>query len=72
MGRIIPKEVAEALEGSNYSLTTGSRHIQIRIDDRLVSILPMRGAHSADRATKNVIAAIRRAKRGVYPDDGTR
>lgn len=59
----LPAEVREALEakGRPWLIEEGRRHQKIKIDGRLVGILPKKPVGSGGRAQKNVIAQIRRA-----------
>lgn len=60
----LPKQVQQALDdtGLPYAVEPGKRHRKIRVEGRLVGILPMH-THDADngRACKNIVAQIRRA-----------
>jgi hypothetical protein len=54
--------IREVLDGSGLSwcLTKGKRHYQVRLDGKLVGILPYGKVVSADRDLKNMVASIRR------------
>lgn len=58
-----PRQVLAALNatGLPYAFHTGSKHIQIRICERMVGILPIDGNGIEGRAMRNVISQIRRA-----------
>lgn len=60
----IPKPVRAALEakGRPWVIEEGTRHQKIKIEGRLVGILPKgRNTERDPRAQKNIIAQIRRA-----------
>ncbi|MDR7061981.1 hypothetical protein J2X38_004066 [Sphingopyxis sp. BE235] len=60
----LPKQVQEALDatGRPYAVEHGRRHRKIKVDGRLVGILPLKPCHADnDRASKNIVAQIRRA-----------
>lgn len=59
----VPPEVRSALEakGQPWSIEEGKRHQKIKINGRLVGILPRKPVDQGGRAQKNVIAQIRRA-----------
>lgn len=60
----LPKPVQDALDdlGRPYEVEQGKRHRKIKVEGRLVGIVPMRPCDTDnDRATKNVVAQIRRA-----------
>jgi hypothetical protein len=61
----LPRRVRSALEatGLPWSLETGSKHYKIRMNGRFVCIAPFNGGSEHDRATRNIIAQIRRAAR---------
>lgn len=63
----LPPIIEEALNATrrHWEITPGKKHHHIRIDGRLVGILP-RGSGTVDpRAVKNCISQIRKAARGV-------
>jgi hypothetical protein len=51
--------------GSNvrWSITKGKRHLHIRVEDRLIAILPLAGGTEEGRALKNIRAQVRRSIR---------
>lgn len=57
--------VERLFEGSKVpcSITKGKRHLHVRVDGRLVAILPYGTGNDADRALKNVKAHVRRSIR---------
>ncbi len=59
----IPPEVRAALEakGLPWAIEQGTRHHKIKIEGRLVGIMPRGRGSDRDRAQKNIIAQIRRA-----------
>lgn len=59
----VPSKVREALEakGRPWEIVEGKRHNKIKIDGRLVGILPRTFGDEGGRGQKNVIAQIRRA-----------
>lgn len=63
--RVLPPEMLAALEatGLPWALEQGSRHRKLRVAGRFIAILPSGKCHANDRATRNVIAHIRRAAR---------
>ena len=63
----LPKGVRDVLDatGLPWSVEAGSRHGKIKINGRIVTIVPLNGGNDRDRATKNVIAHIRRASRSA-------
>lgn len=60
-----PKVIVAELQrtGLPYSLEPGSKHIRIKLRDKLVGIYPLNGRAKEGRAMKNVISQIRRAAR---------
>lgn len=61
--RQIPKKVRQALEetGKPWVIENGSSHRKIKVEGRLVGILPKGKGRDTDRSEKNIIAQIRRA-----------
>lgn len=59
----VPKDVLAALEakGRPWEIVEGGRHQKIKIEGRLVGVLPKKSNNEGGRARKNVIAQIRRA-----------
>jgi len=61
----LPNEVAEILAPlppERWRVQRGSKHFKLKIDNRLVGILPKTGGNdSSQRAMKNSLAQIRRA-----------
>lgn len=63
----LPPAIEDALDATQrrWEIVMGSKHHHIRIDGRLVGILP-KGSGSVDpRAVKNCISQIRKAAKGV-------
>lgn len=60
-----PKQIVDALArtGLPYHFAQGSRHIHIRLCDRIVGIIPRDGKAREGRAMKNVVCQIRRTAR---------
>jgi hypothetical protein len=52
--------------GHSWKIESGKKHWQLRIDDRLVGILPS-GANWGGRALKNTIAQVRHHISGGRP-----
>lgn len=59
----LPKAIRSALEdsGKPYRVEAASKHRKIVVGGRLVGTIPNGRLHSAGRATKNIVAQIRRA-----------
>jgi hypothetical protein len=57
--------ILKELNGSNWRLLNGGRHFHLRIDDRLVAVLPRGPAANAPNARgwRSVISNIRRHQR---------
>lgn len=64
--RRLPKELRKALDavGVPWALEQGSRHLHLRLNGRLIGILPTTGGHDNGRALKNVVAQVRRTAQG--------
>lgn len=58
-----PKLIVAELQrtGLPYSLEPGSKHVRIKLCDKLVGIYPLTGRAKEGRAMKNIISQIRRA-----------
>ena len=68
----LPPEIVKELDGCNWCVSVGGRHLHVILDGRRVGILP-RGkcdARRGSRATLNLRAQIRRAKRGEARTNG--
>lgn len=63
----LPKQVVHEIEqfGRPWELVDGSKHLQIRIDGKLVCIWP-KGSGGGDRKTKNAISYIRARGRALF------
>lgn len=63
----IQEQVEAALRatGLRWSIDKGKRHRCIKLDGKLVAILPLYGTSEKGRALKNVIAQIRRQARNA-------
>lgn len=63
----IPPAIESALEatGKPWEITTGKRHLKIKLEGRMVGILPLAGFQTTDmRCIKNTVSQIRKAARG--------
>ena len=63
----LPPRVREALEatGKSWEASAGSKHVKLRVEGKLVGILPLNGKYAdTGRGTANIVAQIRRATRG--------
>ena len=50
--------------GLPWSIDNGGKHLKLRLGGRLIGVLPKGSSHTQDpRATKNLVAQIRRAAR---------
>lgn len=69
MKRIDPK-LRQALEetGLPWEVVNGGIHFHVRLDGRLVGILPRGGGAADPRALRNTIAQVRRAARQHHPE----
>jgi hypothetical protein len=65
MTKRLPAAIRRALDatGKPWAIELGNRHRKIILANRFVGILPLGRSIEADRATKNVVAQIRRASR---------
>lgn len=63
----LPPRIEEALNatGKAWSIEQGKRHHKIKLEGRMVGILPLSGFQTTDmRCIKNTISQIRKAARG--------
>lgn len=63
----LPPRIEEALNatGRPWSIEQGKRHHKIKLDGRMVGILPLSGFQTTDmRCIKNTVSQIRKAARG--------
>lgn len=69
----VPKPIKTALDatGLPWSIESGSRHFHIRLDGRLVGILPQ-GKPGDGRGLKNTLAQIRRTMKGNIDEHSRR
>jgi len=67
----LPPEIVKVLDSTGLPWTAelGSRHLKLRLQGRLVGVLPKDGgrrtADTAPRAARNIAAQIRRAAREI-------
>jgi len=63
----LPPAIEQALNatGKPWEIAQGKRHLKIKLEGRMVGILPLSGFQTTDmRCVKNTISQIKRAARG--------